>query len=488
MNIETSNLKQTKDVQKVQTSPAKEAETTVKFSDELKELKETKPENSQYNDKANEVSIAENTDNTKKQETSNEKVVQGVSPENNLNIQTDKSKIFQKETLQINIENKLYKQTPESNNKKEIQEDLQTNNKFNFHSQAMELNVENTPIESLQTNPTNKFDEQKTQMSTDKFTGETLLSDIKKQKNNNINNPKNIEIEKDNELGKAIAGLSSIVNQLNQSDDKTSVSIKKDKDLTDKNNMINNDMNIQENKDLLPQMNPNMNMNFGGDGQPFSSFMNNEQQNTSSSNKISSSAKDLAEEAAILSTMAENIAIANKNTLIKTPEENIIKNPKVKTITNNQGIKKVDTKTDITVENIVKYDAVIMNEADVEVFAQLIQNGEANINNLAPQAAQKSVQVSKTLADMIAKSMENNQPMRIDFDNDISVIIRISRDGKISADFLPSSQVAEAYLKENLPLLRQKFDDNNIKYDELNQRERREQSKDNNRKKGRNDE
>ena len=101
---------------------------------------------------------------------------------------------------------------------------------------------------------------------------------------------------------------------------------------------------------------------------------------------------------------------------------------------------------------------------------------------------EKSVKISKTLSDLLAKAKENNQPLRIDFDNNISVIIRISRDGKITADFLPSSQIAEAYLKENLPLLRQKFDDENIKYDELNQRERKEQHKEQNRKKGRNDE
>ena len=83
---------------------------------------------------------------------------------------------------------------------------------------------------------------------------------------------------------------------------------------------------------------------------------------------------------------------------------------------------------------------------------------------------------------MLAKSMENNQPVRIDFDNNISVIIRVSRNGKISADFLPSSQVAEAYLKENLPLLRQRFDDNNIEYDELNQRNSREQDRQNRKK------
>ncbi len=287
------------------------------------------------------------------------------------------------------------------------------------------------------------------------------------------------EDENSENLDKAFDGLNSIVEELqkkdlNQSEEIKNNFVKDNKDSADNNNMINNDFNIQDNKDILPQMNPNM--NFSGDGQPFSSFMNNDNQN--SDNKLGSSAKDLAEESAILSTMAENIAIANKNNVLNNSE---------KTVTREEGVKKVDTKSGITIENVVKFDNIAMNEADVEVFTNLVQNGEVNLNEMAPKAAEKSVQVSKTLADMLAKSMDNNQPIRIDFDNNISVIIRVSRDGKISADFLPSSQVAEAYLKENLPLLRQKFEQNNIEYDELNQRERRDQNRDN-RKKGREDE
>lgn len=287
------------------------------------------------------------------------------------------------------------------------------------------------------------------------------------------------EDESSENLDKAFDGLNSIVEELqkkdlNQSEEIKNNFVKDNKDSADNNNMINNDFNIQDNKDILPQMNPNM--NFSGDGQPFSSFMNNDNQN--SDNKLGSSAKDLAEESAILSTMAENIAIANKNNVLNNSE---------KTVTREEGVKKVDTKSGITIENVVKFDNIAMNEADVEVFTNLVQSGEVNLNEMAPKAAEKSVQVSKTLADMLAKSMDNNQPIRIDFDNNISVIIRVSRDGKISADFLPSSQVAEAYLKENLPLLRQKFEQNNIEYDELNQRERRDQNRDN-RKKGREDE
>lgn len=291
--------------------------------------------------------------------------------------------------------------------------------------------------------------------------------------------------------------LSNMVNEFNQTEDKLSGLVKNDTDLTDNDSVINKDYSIQENKDLLPQMNPNM--NFSGDGQPFSSFMNNEQ-NQGTGQQLNSSAKDLAEEAAILSTMAENIAIANKNELLKAENLNsaIGKNEQIsnvesihaqeKTVVRNEGIKKVNTNTGITTETVVKFDSIIMNQADVEVFANLVENGSLNLNSLTTESAQKTVQISKTLADMLAKAKESSQPLRIDFDNNISVIIRISRDGKITADFLPSSQVAEAYLKENLPLLRQRFDEKNIEYDSLNQRERRDSQKEQNRKKGRNDE
>lgn len=291
------------------------------------------------------------------------------------------------------------------------------------------------------------------------------------------------EQEPEKDLDKSLVELTLIVEKFHQSEEKPLERLKQEDKWTDNTkkgeNLINNDFNIQDKKDVLPQMNPNM--NFSGDGQPFSSFMGNENNNNQSSNgNLSSSAVDLAEEAAILSTMAENIALANKNTLVQETAE--------KTVNREEGIKKVDVKSGITIENVVKYDSVIMNEADVEVFASLADKGEVKLDNLAPEAAQKSVQVSKTLADMLAKAKETQQPLRIDFDNGISVIIKISRDGKVSADFLPSTQIAEAYLKENLPLLKQRFDDKNLEYEELNRRERREQNKEDNQKKGRRNE
>ena len=341
-------------------------------------------------------------------------------------------------------------------------------------------NKELTKTENV--NESEEADEEQTsEVKPEKDTEEEIKEEESLKDTSTLPEDENTE-SREEDLNKAFDGLNSIVQELNkkvdQTEDITSPPLKEevlpsDNKPKEDNTLINNDFNIQDNKDLLPQMNPNM--NFSGDGQPFSSFMNNSPQNNPNQN-LSMSEKDLAEEAAILSTMAENMALANKNKIMsETPV-------KTKTVERNDGVKKVNKQTGITVENVVKYDSVIMNQADVEVFANLVENGEADMTKLAPQAAQKSIHVSKSLADMLAKAMEKNQPVRIDFDNNISVIIRISRDGKISADFLPSSQVAEAYLKENLPLLRQRFDDNNIEYDELNQRNSREQERQNKKK------
>lgn len=279
---------------------------------------------------------------------------------------------------------------------------------------------------------------------------------------------------------------------LQQTEENTENSLKNTKISDDnkdnkENILINNDMNVNENKDKLPAM--NMNMNFAGNGQPFSSFMANDKIN--SEKQLANNLKDLAEEAAIMSTMAENIAIANRISQSKLQNnQDLNVSEKINTQAtkiNENGILKLDKESGIIVDTVVKYDNVIMNKSDVEFFANIVNNNAQNLDSLSSEALEKNIGVSKTLADLIAKSMNENKPFRIDFDNNISIIIKITRDGKLSADFLPSSQVAEAYLKENLPLLKQRFDENNINYGELNQRNQRDKNKDNQRK-GRNDE
>ena len=387
---------------------------------------------------------------------------------------------------------------------------------MNIDTQAKitSVNTSSTTSSKTQKESDVKFSDELNQISKsekeeniiDSKTDESKKEDVKVEQKD-VNEEKKSEIKKEDDIENVIGGLQQTVqelNKLNQKNDKINISLKDNTFSDDKekedNNLIDNNINIQEKKEQqLPQMNANM--NFNSNGQPFAAFVQNNNEN----NQLSASESDLAEENAILSTMNENMAIAQKNMLLKKDKqneiaqsvelenvqpqeqsENNVETPKTKTVTNEQGIKKVDAKTNITTDTVVKFDDIAMNKNDVEFFANLVENGSVDMNSVTN--SQKSSQVSKTLADMLAKSMEDNKPIRINFDNDISVIIKINKNGKISADFLPSSQVAEAYLKENLPILKQRFDDNNIDYEELNHRKQEQQDDRNNRKKGRKDE
>lgn len=387
---------------------------------------------------------------------------------------------------------------------------------MNIDTQAKitSVNTSSTTSSKTQKESDVKFSDELNQISKsekeeniiDSKTDEPKKEDVKVEQKD-VNEEKKSEIKKEDDIENIIGGLQQTVqelNKLNQKNDKTNGLLKDNTFSDDKekedNNLIDNNINIQEKKEQqLPQMNANM--NFNSNGQPFAAFVQNNNEN----NQLVASESDLAEENAILSTMSENMAIAQKNMLLKKDKqnevaqpielenvqpqeqsENNVETPKTKTVTNEQGIKKVDAKTNITTDTVVKFDDIAMNKNDVEFFANLVENGSVDMNSVTN--SQKSSQVSKTLADMLAKSMEDNKPIRINFDNDISVIIKINKNGKISADFLPSSQVAEAYLKENLPILKQKFDDNNIDYEELNHRKQEQQDDRNNRKKGRKDE
>ena len=376
-------------------------------------------------------------------------------------------------------------------------------------------NIEKKEIKSS-TNKENTDIETKDKKDSVEETAESNKPDITAENSNNTDTKKIAEADD------AIDGLQDIVTEINKltqkdeieenqlkqiklnDDNNNKLSLEEnyetnhnDKQTADEkedNDLIENNINIQEPQEKKLETNTGTNMSFNSNGQQFTEFINNEK----NQDVLNSSEKDLAEEKAILSTMEENVAIARKNILLKEKNSNNLQQKMVqnteqtdkneqKTITvdNQEGIKKVDKKTNLTVDTIVKYDNIVMNEADVDFFVNLVENGSINMKEI--QNAEKSSQVSKTLADLLAKSMNENKPIRIDFDNDISVIIKIDRAGKISADFLPSSQIAEAYLKENLPLLRQRFDDNNINYNELNQRRQKQDTQDN-RKKGRKDE
>lgn len=122
----------------------------------------------------------------------------------------------------------------------------------------------------------------------------------------------------------------------------------------------------------------------------------------------------------------------------------------------------------------VDYDVVNMSDEDANFFANLVQNTNMSMKDIASQMTEvnnaqtaKSVQVSSVLMEKLAESLKTNQPFRIDFDKDVSVIIKVNKDGSLMANFIPGDKAVEQYLRNNIASLRQRFDEENLSYSEL---------------------
>ena len=91
----------------------------------------------------------------------------------------------------------------------------------------------------------------------------------------------------------------------------------------------------------------------------------------------------------------------------------------------------------------------------------------------------QQIQVSKTLMSMLKTSVDTKKPIRMDFDNNVTVILKLDDKGKVNAHFIPGDKAVEEYLKNNIPYLRQRFDEQNISYSNISYRQHKEQNQKN---------
>ena len=121
------------------------------------------------------------------------------------------------------------------------------------------------------------------------------------------------------------------------------------------------------------------------------------------------------------------------------------------------------------VENI-NLETVNIDKADAMFFVNLInQSGLTNYTlsddgTVIDGSNYKSIEVSKTLSSLLLKASESKKAVRLDFDNNVTVILKLSEEGKVDARFIPGDRIVEEYLKNNIPYLKQRFDDANIPY------------------------
>jgi len=126
----------------------------------------------------------------------------------------------------------------------------------------------------------------------------------------------------------------------------------------------------------------------------------------------------------------------------------------------------------------IDYSTFSMSDDDAMFFANLLSKTDMSMQSIAGEfqkslqsgkveQVQKTAQVSSVLLEALSESMKTNKAFRIDFDNDISVVLRVDRDGNLNANFIPGDKAVEAYLRNNIPYLKQRFEEQNLSYGEL---------------------
>lgn len=133
---------------------------------------------------------------------------------------------------------------------------------------------------------------------------------------------------------------------------------------------------------------------------------------------------------------------------------------------------------DIQSEEFDSYfiDTKTIDNKDAMFFLNISSRGE-NVNiklnndtSVIDASNYKTMEVSKTLGDIIMKSAENNKSVRLDFDNRVTVVLKVSKEGKIDASFFPQDKQVEQYLRNNIDYLKVRFDEQNIAYSNISYR------------------
>ena len=127
---------------------------------------------------------------------------------------------------------------------------------------------------------------------------------------------------------------------------------------------------------------------------------------------------------------------------------------------------KIDSK-DISASDMDQINYILNNPNFSININQINGFNNFSINYNGTEVSYKSFDFSQNLSKMISEGYKTNKPIRIDFENSASVILKIDKDGKLSAQFMSSDKAMEMLLKDNLYYLRAKLDKEGLPYKEL---------------------
>ena len=136
-----------------------------------------------------------------------------------------------------------------------------------------------------------------------------------------------------------------------------------------------------------------------------------------------------------------------------------------------------------SIHSSFNYDTLTISKDDALFFSELVEKTDYIVNetnngstfqttllkavNTTDTQSLKTTEVSKALMNLIEQAFKTQKPTRIDFDNNVSVILRIGKDGKVSAEFIPGDKAVEQYLRNNIGYLKDRFEEQNLEYGDI---------------------
>lgn len=121
---------------------------------------------------------------------------------------------------------------------------------------------------------------------------------------------------------------------------------------------------------------------------------------------------------------------------------------------------------------IKQLDTLEVSREDAQFFVNMTQNAQTSVQNIGNDLkvvqTEKAMEVSKTLVNLLEKAQSTQKPIRLDFDNNITLVLKVNNQGVLNAAFFPSDTAAEQYLRNNIPYLKNELDAKNISYGTLN--------------------
>ena len=134
---------------------------------------------------------------------------------------------------------------------------------------------------------------------------------------------------------------------------------------------------------------------------------------------------------------------------------------------NTQNVLSALMKQTQSIDNYNRIDMSELKSEDVDFIIGLLRMGTADSSNYTDENNDELNILSEKFLALLRDSIINHKVFRIDFDNKISVIIKIDVEGKVHAEFQTTDEATETYLKNHLHILKEKFEELNVSYGEI---------------------